>query len=341
VKPVLFRLFTVVFALAAGFVVAEIAMRMLSAEPGFHARKAKYFDRGPNFYHPEPARLHPWAAEHPDPLRIAVIGDSITAGASVNPLDTYPRQLERLLNMNDSVRPAQVDVYAAGGTTASQQLRFLEQALGKAPDVVLLGICLNDAEDANRAEEYRGWRAEAVMREPEGISGFLAAHSRAYHWVYEKSEMLRSRRKTIAYYRKLYEPSYSGFRALRDALQRFDAECEKQDAPFIAFIFPNVGDPLTEKQYSFHFAHEAIGGILTEMEIPHFDLWPAYRGMNPVRMQVIPGVDGHLSEIAHRVAADAIFRYLLFRGVIDPVYVPNGMQGDRKFWNSVRAQTLN
>ena len=43
--------------------------------------------------------------------------------------DAYPARLERLLNLNEGTRPAQVRVYAASGTSTESQRGFVLRAL--------------------------------------------------------------------------------------------------------------------------------------------------------------------------------------------------------------------
>ncbi len=92
VKLYLFRLCAILFAVLIAFIVAEIVIRIRGKDPAVQSRTIEYFDRSTTYFYPDRERLNPWAENHPDPLRIAVIGDSITAGAGVQRLDTYARR---------------------------------------------------------------------------------------------------------------------------------------------------------------------------------------------------------------------------------------------------------
>jgi hypothetical protein len=68
--------------------------------------------------------------------------------------------------------------------------------------------------------------------------------------------------------------------------------------------------------------HDAIAGVMQAEGVAHLDLFPAFRGKDPRRMQAIPRVDPHPNEIAHRIAAEAIFHFLLEQGLVPETYRP-------------------
>jgi hypothetical protein len=49
---------------------------------------------------------------------------------------------------------------------------------------------------------------------------------------------------------------------------------------------------------------------MTSLGVPVIDLSPLYIGIPLERLQVIPGVDRHPNEIAHRMAAERIYLWL-------------------------------
>jgi hypothetical protein len=58
------------------------------------------------------------------------------------------------------------------------------------------------------------------------------------------------------------------------------------------------------------------------LEIPVLDLLRTYRGIDARRLAVTPFTDPHPSELAHRIAADRLVKYLLKNGLI-PAPGPN------------------
>jgi lysophospholipase L1-like esterase len=80
------------------------------------------------------------------PYNIVCIGDSFTYGLQVDRADTYPKQLERLLNQANG--PGGVNVYNLGipGTNSSQHLKSFEGLINRDQHVGVL-IILTGAND--------------------------------------------------------------------------------------------------------------------------------------------------------------------------------------------------
>lgn len=78
-------------------------------------------------------------------FRIYCFGDSFTFGDGVSPKDSYPRQLEKLLNKSSEIK---FKIFNLGipGANSSQVLKYLQQILSKyaKPDLIILRIGVND-----------------------------------------------------------------------------------------------------------------------------------------------------------------------------------------------------
>ncbi len=79
--------------------------------------------------------------------------------------------------------------------------------------------------------------------------------------------------------------------------------------PLVAFIFPLFGLPLDD-EYPFWGIHNKVSEAMKELSIPHEDLQSIYAGIPLERLQVIPDGDRHPNEIAHRMAAEEMYRWL-------------------------------
>ena len=105
--------------------------------------------------------------------RIMVIGDSFTFGPSVNLEDTYPKQLERILN--DSNIRCEVINCGVIGYDMWQHIEMLKRkVLPHQPDLVILGLFLNDITDP--VPPYKKGAGEWKERnpfEPEGTSEIM------------------------------------------------------------------------------------------------------------------------------------------------------------------------
>ena len=279
-------------------------------------------DRSPVFFGQAQERAHPWVRGTNAGLRVAVIGDSFTAGVGVQKLDTYGARLEQLLNLNDGVAPARVEIQAQAGTSTFQQRKLLRAALEGNPDLVILGICLNDAEDWTHPKRIQRWRDEWMSPAPSAFSAFCQRHSRVAALVASRLWVMGSGRRCVEYYRHLYDPEGAGLIRFRQAMAFFRDECAQRDIAFVPVIFPLLSFDFSPESYPMGFAHEAIHSICQDLGIPVLDLLPYFENTDPVRMQAVPGIDPHPSEIAHRIAAETILRHLLNQGVIPAAYQP-------------------
>ncbi len=309
------RLLVVLMACVLIWIVLEMAMRVLSAAESDPMRH----DRSSVAFYPSGERLNPWSAGYSDPLRIAAVGDSITHGAGVHFLDTYGMRLEALLNHNEGQRPAKVRVWARGGESTYTELRYLEEVLPWEPDLLILGICLNDTEDPYNMGEVRQWRLDALPPTPSPGLARLLGYTRLGTWVYQQLGHYQARKGYLEYYRKLYEKDYSGWKRFVQSLRRFNEVCREHDITFVPVVFPLFTDVDND---TFDWIHEQVAEVFREEGIAYLDLRDTYRGLSPERLQAIPLIDPHPNEIAHRLAAESIFQFLLANEMIDPGYLP-------------------
>ncbi len=323
-KGLLQRAALILFGLAIAWIGLEIFVR--STGRADRPVLGTNFDRSPALFFPEPERRHPWT-EGDDPFRIGVIGDSFTVGQGVQVDDAYPARLERLLNLNAGVRPAEILVWAKEGTSTHYQLRFLRRAVAAEVDLIILGIFLNDPED----DVSRSWRGDLTPRKLDGWKLGLLTSSEAAAWIYTKIEHARIQKAWIEYIERLYDPDSQGWKDFDRALGIFANTSRGTGIPMVAVILPPPG--ALGADYPFHFAHEAIQAALTGHSIPFLDLFEIFRGHSGERLSVLPGVDGHYNEVGHRMAAEAIFGFLLKEGHIPIAYNPALAESQpRRFW---------
>lgn len=316
-RSILLHTALVLFGLGIGLVLAEIGVRV--AGLGRPATLAPFYDRSHAVYLSAESRAHPWTTGKDDYLKVAVIGDSFTVGEGNHGFDAYPARLERMLNLNDGERPVEVRAFAAKGTATVKQLGFLARALTWQPDLIVLGIYMNDTEDPED-RTLKARRAQMMPRQPEGLWAALLRNVKTFGLVYQRIETRRCQRAGSAYTRYLFDPAYPGWQKFDDALLRFARRTRARDIPLLAVVFPTMGH--LDQDYPQTFAHEQVNEALTKHGIRHLDLLPTFRGTSDLRMAVFPSIDAHPSEIAHRLAAETIFHHLLDTGLIDPSYRP-------------------
>ncbi len=111
------------------------------------------------------------AADHPGVYRVLCVGDSITYGFNVDGDETYPRQLEALLERRYPGRRFEVINAGVPGWSWIQGRRYLElEGLALRPDVVVIGHGTNDQffpatiTDNERIGHSTGWIARTYRR---------------------------------------------------------------------------------------------------------------------------------------------------------------------------------
>ena len=316
-------------------VLFECVLRVMSHTPS----PSPVGDRSPFFYIQAENRDHPWSQGATNEMRIAVIGDSFTAGKGVQVDDRYGNRLERLLNMQSGKPPVTVRVYALCGTSTFQQIVLLDEALKWNPKIVVLGICLNDMEDWANPKELISWRKGLFPTTPPPWLARVLRFSRALDWLYSRLHAGQVEREELRYYRRLYKPSYKGVSRFRESIQIMNDKCLEAHAVFVPMIWPLLSEEFQEGRYPFEYAHAAIRQRCGELNLTYLDLLPSFRGASPARLQVAPGIDPHPNEIAHRMAAEALLLFLLDKRYIPWDYRPN-LNADTNIQHRLWAQIM-
>lgn len=237
--------------------------------------------------------------------RVAVIGDSFTFGPWMQVDDLYSARLERILNFNAGGRPVEVLNFGVSGFSTSQEVSTLKFALKYNPDLVVLQITLNDPELEPFRARDRAKRAANETTFWDGVRGYW----RTLNFVDMRIKNTRSHQFFVDYHRGLFEDPRSWGR-FQDAVSNFQRICREQNVPLVSFLFPMFSYRLDE-QYPFTDIHKKVEAFITGLSIPFLDLSRFYRALPPDRLQVLPGVDSHPNEIAHRIAAENIYRQLV------------------------------
>lgn len=164
-------------------------------------------------------------------VRIAVIGDSVTFGWGVAVEQTYPRQLEGLLNAR---RPLGAGVafevlnFGVGNYGISDVAAMLEhKAVAYEPDLILYGAFINDAEPATTIAE------DSLLR-----------HSLFAVWLWGRCDALWRqlgwRADFRTYYNELYREDGPGRPLVRGGLQRMAKISAERQAPLVVALLPEL-----------------------------------------------------------------------------------------------------
>lgn len=300
------KLLLIVFGLAISLLFIELAFRI--ARPAI-VEHAKWEDRPTHWYLPE-SSLEPrdfYYSPHKAPgvFRIVVVGDSFTYGGKGQFDDAFSKRLERMLNLNNKQPKVEVLNWGVPGYSTAQEAWLVKRALSEyEPDLILLEVTLNDP-------ELQPYRITHPYQKADGeieLSSPLFRYWQSLGFVASRVLNSLSYRDYEKYYFDLYsnEEAWGRFAG---AMKHIVGMTEGAKVPFMAVVFPLFSHPIDEN-YVFKPLHEKIDALLAGLTGNWVDITAEYNGIPPSRLQAIPGKDSHPNEIAHRIAADAIYAKL-------------------------------
>ncbi|MFO0980791.1 MAG: SGNH/GDSL hydrolase family protein [Planctomycetota bacterium] len=245
-------------------------------------------------------------------FRVLGIGDSFTFGTGVHERDTYLSQLEQLLQAHDhSGRHAVLNAGVMGYNTRDEVLYLERRWLDLDPDLVLIGFYLNDAYDdvafANMGEDL------ALTLEPTGLARASYVIDILQHaWRAHALKLALDQRYRSVYFqqpRRYLERSDTDMDWLvaRRSLEHAVALAREHHFAIALVLFPELRD--LDGDYPFRAIHELVLDAAAQIGLPALDLLATFRGHPDRELWVHPS-DHHPNEIAHRLAALQIERFL-------------------------------
>jgi hypothetical protein len=100
-----------------------------------------------------------------------------------------------------------------------------------------------------------------------------------------------------------------------------------------------------DEHYPFYKIHTKVADLMKSLDVPLLDVSEIYKGIPLEHLQVIPGVDRHPNEIAHRMAAEKIYLWLEQQSLIPEEFVIKekfatrlGIRDQRPWTNPMSAQ---
>jgi len=287
--------------------------------------------------------------KRPHTIRIVAVGDSITFGYGIPVEDTYAKILERRLNESSS-GGTRYEVLNGGtlGGSLGDYLHFLNQKAEELqPDVILIGLCLNDvlvySESGSISDTGAQWHGGRLSL-TRWFSQFLLRHSQLYLFCYArlKSFLYSSGALDINEIRgsdfvALAPPSEYQKQAWESSLgmlSQIAVFCRNHGYRLIVVAFPmQMQLSATELQfyrenYRLRLSDDILSGepqqrlraYTQAAGVTLVDLLPVYRGYNPkdlyLHNTMIPSDPTHPSIKGNQIAADEVFRVL--QGVVGP-----------------------
>lgn len=220
-------------------------------------------------------------------FRVACLGDSVTFGYRVPWHYAYPTHLQRELE-SQGRRIEVFNIALPGWSPRQASIAWREIARKYQPNVVILGICLNDvAEMHNNLTKPSAWR-KWLFKHSALVRCALRPHQREIADVQELFEEPRSKRVQSGW--ALLEEE---IRQLRDSVSQTGARFILVVFPFRVQVLPDAPPPLPQERLR-KFAGEA--------NIPFLDMLPVLR---PHGAKAFMDYD-HLSPLGNALTAHAL-----------------------------------
>lgn len=264
-------------------------------------------------------------ARQPGVHRIVAIGDSFTFGMGVNLEDTYPKQLERILNRANI--PSEVINGGVIGHNMWQHYEMLvRKALAYKPDLIILGLFLDDLASSvppySQSDEYQGENPFEVRGMSELMSRLsilnllrningLIEYKYRYRRGYTYMKGIENRKKkwgpanpTNSNYRimsgNIEKRTYQTF---SDVLKRFITKANDAEAKVLVVMIP---DSVQLNEPHMQFVNRFVAQICGEIEVPYLDVTPVLEAQEDHRSLYLFPFDAHNSPKGLRLIAKAM-----------------------------------
>ena len=301
------QLLALLLGTVLGIVVLEAGLRWLGQPRRFRSTRVDETYRVP-FHQPAVRRL-PMSGSGPR-FRVLVVGDSFTWGGGVLVEDSYPRRLERRLWAASLPVRIEVDVLSRPGWGTVTEAAVLAGRWDQLdPDLLVVGYVLNDPLPPSGAEHDRLTEPLRRRRPEPGWMRWLYRRSFLFDLVWDRLENTRQRRAYRDHYELLHSSEHPAWKRTRVAMKAMADLARDDGVPAVLVIFP-VFDFERPETYAYADVHQIVRRAAHRAGYRVLDLLPTYRGVEGRRLPVVPFTDAHPNELAHRLAAESIARFL-------------------------------
>jgi hypothetical protein len=234
----------------------------------------------------------------PGKPRISFLGDSFTMAHGV------PNVEDRFVNIIRRERPDwEVHSMAKSGLDTDAEMRLLNDWLrrGYEIDHLVLVYCLNDISDI-----VPEWNA-IIDRIKGEKPGYLVEHSYLANVLYYRLRGMRD--PDVSNYYHFVTNAYDGriWQNHQARLARLKAIVEQHGGTLSVVTFPFLH--ALGPGYEYQHIHDKLAGFWASQGVPHLDLLHTFDGHTP-RELTVNHFDAHPNELAHRLAATAIEKFL-------------------------------
>lgn len=241
----------------------------------------------------------------PGTFRIVGVGDSFTFGSGVRRKDTFLAELERRLNAGGGAPRFEVlNLGVPAYDTEEEAYLLYNRGMRLHPDLVVMCFFLNDA---------WGGQENNAFNPPRDSLPFWRRYSRLADYVATGIARHNAQATLIRQYHLAYEDRATGWKKVRHALHETKRLTDSAGVPFVLILFPELWK--LSKDHPFADIHAKVAAFAESQGIPVLDLLPAFKGHDGPELWVHPA-NQHPNAEAHRIAGDALYRFLVDRKLV-------------------------
>ncbi|MHC5209439.1 MAG: GDSL-type esterase/lipase family protein [Planctomycetota bacterium] len=238
-------------------------------------------------------------AKQPGEYRVVAIGDSFTFGVGVQLEDCWTEQLERRL-VAETDGP--VEVINAGFTSGYHPTLYrpwiVKDGVELQPDVLIVGLCLNDMHPNVELYAYEVERPELPLG---GVSRLLNAVQIA------RARGEAAPRQPLPF-AEIVDEDPALWDATQAALRHCKAVLDAAGIRFVVVPFPMLSG-LGEADYPYAPLLDMVTAFCDREGIEHVDLAPKFLGLRDEEFWVHP-TDQHPNDRGHALIAEGIAEFL-------------------------------
>jgi lysophospholipase L1-like esterase len=260
---------------------------------GMHVRTNAFGLRGP-----APAQ------DHSQLERLVVLGDSFTFGFGVDEKDTYPSLLQEMMNASPQAHGRHFEVLnfgVVGYSSRDEAVVLKKKALSFHPNGVIIGYVLNDPETDPRPSLHKYFDPPVWWRHSHLLRLCHLGWNSLQVWIDGGGD----------YQRYLHATGGEKWLSVREAFRSIGDSTRQAGAWTLAVIFP-LTPRNSWSDYRYGDLHAQVAREARANGFQVVDLLDTFRRYPPEQLVLSP-TDDHPNALAHRLAAEAITRAILWQ----------------------------
>jgi lysophospholipase L1-like esterase len=247
--------------------------------------------------------------KQPGELRVLALGDSFTQGQGVQLADSWPQVLERELAR---LHAGPVQVINGGFATGHHSpdgydAWMASDGLLLHPDLVIVGLCLNDLCNDVPMLSY-------PVAHPRQVLGSVLLGEIAR--MFEQRRLMAAHRAHPPDYAQLVRDQPQQWQGVQRGLRELQAMLQREHVPLVVAIFPMLSE-YDADPYPYEGLHTLAREFCKTAGIRCVDLRQVFHGRVEEDLWV-DLTDQHPNDVGHRLMAFAIRDYLLAEGLAQP-----------------------